>query len=141
MVSNELGASYNGQHNLVACANRTSLPDFEFYFGEAKVTMTYDYYSWTYFVSMTLHVFILESGTSRQYVLIKCFLKMRFSRMNASSLLIPDRPIFCSELFFSSKQRSSLIEITIEWGLGKSDEHNESFDYATTTSDTYNHCV
>lgn len=56
MVSKQLGASYNGQHNLVNCANRTSLPNFEFYFGEAKVTMTYEDYSWTYFVRTSHHV-------------------------------------------------------------------------------------
>lgn len=52
VITDSIAASWNGQHYLVDCANRTSLPNIEFYFGEAKLTMTLDDYSWTYFVSI-----------------------------------------------------------------------------------------
>lgn len=56
VIANGLGANYNGQHNIVDCANRTSLPNIDFYFGEAKLTMAASDYSWKYFVSIALHV-------------------------------------------------------------------------------------
>lgn len=55
-IADTIAASWNGHHFLVDCANRTSLPNLEFYFGEAKLTMTYDDYSWVYRVSILLHL-------------------------------------------------------------------------------------
>lgn len=52
LIANQLAATNNGEHYLVACANRTSLPNIDFYFGEAKITTTAEDYSWTYNVSI-----------------------------------------------------------------------------------------
>lgn len=52
MIADNIAASWNGHHFLVDCADRTSLPNIEFYFGEAKLIMTLDDYSWVYRVSI-----------------------------------------------------------------------------------------
>lgn len=63
VLSEKIGAARktteNGNHLLVDCANRTSLPNVEFWFGEAKVSLARDAYSWTYRVSIefSLHFF------------------------------------------------------------------------------------
>lgn len=53
-ITKTLGASWNGQHYLVDCDVRKELPNIEFHFNEAKVVLTLDDYSWTYFVSIVL---------------------------------------------------------------------------------------
>lgn len=53
-ITKKIGASYNGHHYLVDCATRKDLPNIEFHFGETKVVLTLDDYSWTYFVCIVL---------------------------------------------------------------------------------------
>ena len=53
-IAEKLSATDNGQHLIVDCANRTSLPNIEFYFGDAKVTITPEDYSFDYYVSFIL---------------------------------------------------------------------------------------
>lgn len=49
-ITKQIDASYNGHHYLVDCATRKDLPNIEFYFGDAKVVLKRDDYSWKYFV-------------------------------------------------------------------------------------------
>lgn len=51
-IINEIAASWNGNHYLVDCDTRKNLPNIELHFGEAKVVLTLDDYSWTYYVSI-----------------------------------------------------------------------------------------
>lgn len=54
-ITNKIGASWNGHHFLVDCATRDNLPNIEFHFGETKVALTLDDYSWIYFVCIILY--------------------------------------------------------------------------------------
>lgn len=53
-IIDKIDASYNGHHYLVDCATRKNLPNIEYHFGDAKVVLTRDDYSWKYFVSVVL---------------------------------------------------------------------------------------
>lgn len=49
-IIDQIDASYNGHHYLVDCETRKDLPNIEYHFGDAKVVLTRDDYSWKYFV-------------------------------------------------------------------------------------------
>lgn len=51
-IAETVGATLSGRHYVVDCDKRTQLPNLDLYFGRFKITLTYDNYSFKYFVSI-----------------------------------------------------------------------------------------
>lgn len=71
-IYDKIGTTSNGQHYLVDCATRESLPNIELHFGEAVVPLTFEDYSLVYYVSIALYICI-KSHCNHIYTLYHIF--------------------------------------------------------------------
>lgn len=126
-IYDQIGAASNGQHYLVDCATRESLPNIELHFGEAVVPLTFEDYSLVYYVSITLCICIKSHCTLSFtlsitfFVIIFCIFSFSFQgecqtslseRRNSDDFLLG--PMFFSKLtviFDRDNDRVGLAEI------------------------------